>query len=294
MAGEAPYHEPVLVWEVVEFLQPRPGGVYVDGTLGGGGHAAAILEASAPTGRLIGLDWDEEAVAAAGERLGVFGERVTVVGKNFAELEEVLMARGLTTVEAVLFDLGVSSHQFDEPARGFSVQRPGLLDMRMSRQLAATARDVLRTASVEELANLFFQYGEERRARAIARAIGRARERGERLETTEDLARLCGPRRGRIHPATRVFQALRIAVNDELGNLRRGLGAAVRVLRGGGRLAVISFHSLEDRIVKRFFLEQQAAGVLRVVTKKPVVATEAEAAANPRARSAKLRVAERV
>jgi 16S rRNA (cytosine1402-N4)-methyltransferase len=166
--------------------------------------------------------------------------------------------------------------------------------MRMSRQLAATARDVLRTASVEELANLFFEYGEERRARAIARAIGRARERGESLETTEDLARLCGPRRGRIHPATRVFQALRIAVNDELGNLRRGLAAAVRVLRSGGRLAVISFHSLEDRIVKRFFLEQQAAGVLRVVTKKPVVATEAEAAANPRSRSAKLRVAERV
>ncbi len=294
MAGETPYHVPVLAREVVELLQPRPGGVYVDGTLGGGGHAAAILDASAPDGRVIGMDWDEEAVAAARERLGRYGERVTVVGRNFAELDDMVMALGLTTVDGVLFDLGVSSHQFDEPARGFSVQRPGPLDMRMSRQLAATARDVLRTASVEELANLFFEYGEERRARAIARAIGRARERGEPLETTEDLARLCGPRRGRIHPATRVFQALRIAVNDELGNLRRGLAAAVRVLRSGGRLAVISFHSLEERIVKRLFLEQQAAGVLRVVTKKPVMATAAEAAANPRSRSAKLRVAERV
>lgn len=294
MAGETPYHVPVLAREVVELLQPRRGGVYVDGTLGGGGHAAAILDASAPDGRVIGMDWDEEAVAAARERLGRYGERVTVVGRNFAELDDMVMALGLTTVDGVLFDLGVSSHQFDEPARGFSVQRPGPLDMRMSRQLAATARDVLRTASVEELANLFFEYGEERRARAIARAIGRARERGEPLETTEDLARLCGPRRGRIHPATRVFQALRIAVNDELGNLRRGLAAAVRVLRSGGRLAVISFHSLEDRIVKRLFLEQQAAGVLRVVTKKPVMATAAEAAANPRSRSAKLRVAERV
>jgi len=294
VAGETPYHVPVLAREVVELLQPRRGGVYVDGTLGGGGHAAAILDASAPDGRVIGMDWDEEAVAAARERLGRYGERVTVVGRNFAELDDMVMALGLTTVDGVLFDLGVSSHQFDEPARGFSVQRPGPLDMRMSRQLAATARDVLRTASVEELANLFFEYGEERRARAIARAIGRARERGEPLETTEDLARLCGPRRGRIHPATRVFQALRIAVNDELGNLRRGLAAAVRVLRSGGRLAVISFHSLEDRIVKRLFLEQQAAGVLRVVTKKPVMATAAEAAANPRSRSAKLRVAERV
>ena len=204
------------------------------------------------------------------------------------------MALGITTVDGVMFDLGVSSHQFDEPSRGFSVVREGLLDMRMSRQLVTSARDLVRTASESELADIFFHYGEERRARGIARAIVRARERGEPLETTGDLARLCGPRRGKIHPATRVFQALRIAVNDELGNLKRGLVAAVRVLRSGGRVAVISFHSLEDRIVKRFFLEQQAAGVLEVVTKKPVMASDEEVAANPRSRSAKLRVAQKV
>ena len=204
------------------------------------------------------------------------------------------MALGITTVDGVMFDLGVSSHQFDEPSRGFSVVREGLLDMRMSRQLVTSARDLVRTASESELADIFFHYGEERRARGIARAIVRARERGEPLETTGDLARLCGPRRGKIHPATRVFQALRIAVNDELGNLKRGLAAAVRVLRSDGRVAVISFHSLEDRIVKRFFLEQQAAGVLEVVTKKPVMASDEEVAANPRSRSAKLRVAQKV
>ena len=222
------------------------------------------------------------------------GDRVQLVGKNFAELEAVLMALGITTVDGVMFDLGVSSHQFDEPSRGFSVVREGLLDMRMSRQLVTSARDLVRTASESELADIFFHYGEERRARGIARAIVRARERGEPLETTGDLARLCGPRRGKIHPATRVFQALRIAVNDELGNLKRGLAAAVRVLRSDGRVAVISFHSLEDRIVKRFFLEQQAAGVLEVVTKKPVMASDEEVAANPRSRSAKLRVAQKV
>ncbi len=289
-----PYHVPVLLKEVITTLQPRAGGLYVDGTLGGGGHAAEILRACSPDGRLVGLDWDEDALASARERLGEFGDRVQLVGKNFAELEAVLMALGITTVDGVMFDLGVSSHQFDEPSRGFSVVREGLLDMRMSRQLVTSARDLVRTASESELADIFFHYGEERRARGIARAIVRARERGEPLETTGDLARLCGPRRGKIHPATRVFQALRIAVNDELGNLKRGLVAAVRVLRSGGRVAVISFHSLEDRIVKRFFLEQQAAGVLEVVTKKPVMASDEEVAANPRSRSAKLRVAQKV
>jgi 16S rRNA (cytosine1402-N4)-methyltransferase len=289
-----PYHVPVLLPEVLQHLPPRSGGIYVDATLGGGGHTEAILRASAPSGRVIALDWDEEALASAQLRLKEFGDRVTFVPQNFAKLEQVLMTLGITAVDGVLMDLGVSSHQFDEPSRGFSIQRAGPLDMRMSRQLRVSARDVLRTASLEELATVFFNYGEERRARAIARKIVAARERGEPVETTEQLARLCGPRHGKIHPATRVFQALRIAVNDELGNLKRGLAAAVQALKSGGRVAVISFHSLEDRIVKRFFLEQQTTGVMRVVTKKPIVATAEEVQANPRARSAKLRVAEKI
>lgn len=286
------YHKPVLVAEVLAALQPRAGGTYVDGTVGGGGHAAAVLQACAPTGKLIGLDWDEEALAASRERLSPFGERAVVVAASYVELERVLMSAGVTTVDGVLFDLGVSSRQFDEPARGFSFQQDGPLDMRMSRQLTTTAADILRTASAAELAEIFFRYGEERRARCIARAIDRARQRAP-ITTTGQLARLCGAQRGRIHPATRVFQALRIAVNRELENLQAGLAAAVRVLRPGGRVAVISFQSLEDRIVKHYFRDQAAAGVLRVITKKPVEAGADEIAQNPRARSAKLRVAEK-
>jgi len=288
------YHVPVLLKEVLAPLQPHAGGIYVDGTLGGAGHAAEILRASAPTGRLVGLDWDGDAIAAAGESLREFGSRVELVRENFAELEAVLMTLGITAVDGVVLDLGVSSHQFDEPSRGFSFQSDGPLDMRMNRERGRSAQDLLNTAEAVELADIFFNYGEERRARVIARNIVHAREQGERFATTSSLARLCGPRQGRIHPATRVFQALRIAVNDELENLKRGLAAAVRVLRPGGRLVVISFHSLEDRIVKRYFLAQKEAGTVRIMTKKPLVATAEEVAANPRARSAKLRVAEKI
>jgi 16S rRNA (cytosine1402-N4)-methyltransferase len=293
------YHQPVLLREAVQQLQPRSGGLYVDGTIGGGGHAEEILRACAPDGRLIGLDCDDEAITASRERLREFGTRVQLVRANFVELERVLMDVGVTTVDAVLFDLGVSSRQFDEPSRGFSFQREGPLDMRMDRQLVASARDVLRTASLEELAQIFHTYGEERRARAIARRIVAERERNP-IETTTQLTqlveRVLGPKRGRIHPATRVFQALRIAVNNELENLKRGLAGAVNVLKPGGRVAVISFHSLEDRIVKWFFIEQSRseAPALRPVTKKPITATEDEVNANPRARSAKLRVAEKL
>ena len=306
------YHTPVLLKEVVTQLQPCRGGLYVDCTVGGGGHAREVLRACGPEGQLIGLDWDEEAIAASREGLSEFGARVQLVRANYVELERVLMSLGVTAVDGVVFDLGVSSRQFDEPERGFSFQREGPLDMRMSRQLGATARDVLRAASLEELARIFRVYGEEKRARAIARKIVAERERAP-LETTTQLARLVehvlGPKRGGgIHPATRVFQALRIEVNDELANLRRGLEVATRFLKSGGRLAVISFHSLEDRIVKRFFVEESsgcicppdlpvcACGrkeVLRIVTRKPVTAGEAEVRANPRARSAKLRVAEK-
>jgi 16S rRNA (cytosine1402-N4)-methyltransferase len=288
----ATYHAPVLVAEVVRALGPRAGGVYVDATVGGGGHAAAVLQATGPTGQLIGLDWDDEAVAASRERLKEFGEQARLVVASYVELEQVLMSVGVTAVDGVLFDLGVSSRQFDEPSRGFSFQHDGPLDMRMSRHLRATAADLLRTASVAELAEIFFRYGEERRARFIARAIDRERQR-QPITTTGQLARLCGEKRSRLHPATRVFQALRIAVNRELDNLRAGLVAAVRVLQPGGRVAVISFQSLEDRIVKHFFREQAAAGGLRVLTRKPVEAGAEEVERNPRARSAKLRVAEK-
>lgn len=306
------YHKPVLLKEVVQQLQPRSGGLYVDCTVGGGGHAAEILRACAPDGQLIGLDWDEEAMTASRERLSEFGARVQLVRANFTEMERVLMSLGATTVDGMLFDLGVSSRQFDEPSRGFSFQREGPLDMRMSRQLAATARDVLRAASLEELAGIFHKYGEERRARAIAREIVREREHTP-LETTQQLARLVervlGPKRGQTHPATRVFQALRIHVNTELENLRFGLEAATQFLKSGARVGVISFHSLEDRIVKRFFVEMSTGCVcppefpacvchrkkqLRVITRKPIAPAEAEIHANPRARSAKLRVAEKL
>ncbi|HTS17131.1 MAG TPA: 16S rRNA (cytosine(1402)-N(4))-methyltransferase RsmH [Verrucomicrobiae bacterium] len=306
------YHKPVLLQEVVHQLQPRHGGLYVDCTVGGGGHAREILRACGPDGKLVGLDWDEEAVAASREELGEFGARVELVRANYVELERVLMSVRVTVVDGVLFDLGVSSRQFDEPTRGFSILREGPLDMRMSRQLGATARDILRTASLEELARIFYVYGEEKRSRAIARNIVAERENAP-LETTRELARLVervlGPKRGAIHPATRVFQALRIAVNNELDNLRQGLEIGTRFLRSGARIAVISFHSLEDRIVKQFFVEKSTGCIcppdlpvcrcgrketLRIVTKKPIRAAEGEVGSNPRARSAKLRVAEKI
>jgi 16S rRNA (cytosine1402-N4)-methyltransferase len=307
------YHTPVLLQETVNGLRVRSDGLYVDATVGGGGHAAELLRACGPHGRLIGLDWDEEAVAWARRQLAEFGQRAQVVRASYAELETVLMSLGVTTVDGVMFDLGVSSRQFDEPSRGFSFARPGPLDMRMSRTLGASARDLLHSASLEELARIFHQYGEQRRARAIAREIVRER-RSRPLETTTQLARLVervaggGARRGRIHPATRVFQALRIAVNNELDNLQAGLEAALRVLRSGGRLAVISFHSLEDRIVKQFIARNSSPCVcppdlpvcacgrrqqLRAVTRRPLTPSAAELRVNPRARSAKLRVAER-
>jgi 16S rRNA (cytosine1402-N4)-methyltransferase len=293
------YHTPVLLREVVSWLRPRCGGLYVDCTVGDGGHAAEILRACGPDGRLIGLDWDEQAVARARQRLAEFGARVQLVRANYVELDTVLMSLAVGSVNGVLFDLGVSACQLEEASRGFSFLREGPLDMRMSQRLGATARDVLRTASVEELARIFRVYGEERRARAIAREIVEHRRR-QRLETTTQLARLVervlGPRRGRTHPATRVFQALRIHVNNELQNLQRGLEVATNVLAVGGRIAVISYHSLEDRIVKRFFLERSRgeSPALRILTKKPVRAGAGEVRMNPRARSAKLRVAERI
>jgi len=306
------YHLPVLLKEVVEQLRPQRGGLYVDCTVGGGGHAEAILRASAPEGCLIGLDCDDEALAASRERLAAHEGRVQLMRANFAELQETLMSLGVTAVDGLVFDVGVSSRQFDEPSRGFSFQREGPLDMRMNHSAGQSAQDVIRDASVEELTRIFRVYGEERRARAIAIRIDRERAR-QPITTTTQLAgvveQVLGPKRSGIHPATRVFQALRIQVNRELENLERGLVAAVNVLKSGGRVAVISFHSLEDRIVKQFFVRMSTGCVcppqmvgcscgrkemMRLVTRKPVTPTSEEAQQNPRARSAKLRVAEKI
>lgn len=288
------YHTPVLLEEVLRQLKPRSGGLYVDGTLGGGGHAEAILRASEPDGWVIGLDRDDEAIAACHVRLNEFGARAQLVTANFSELRDVLAKLQVAGVDGVIFDLGVSSRQLDEPARGFSFLRDGPLDMRMNQTASLTAREVLATETQEELARIFFEFGEERRSRTIAKRIVEQRKR-EPLETTAQLVQLVegvlGPKRGKVHPATRVFQALRIHVNRELESLREGLVAATEALNPGGRLVVISFHSLEDRIVKWFFRETQS---LRVLTKKPLMAGEEECAANVRSRSAKLRAAEKI
>ncbi len=299
-ASTAPVeHIPVLLREALAWLAPRPGGRYVDGTLGGGGHAEAVLEASAPSGRLLGLDADPAAVARVRERLARFGERVELVQSNFREVAEVAARHGFVPADGVLFDLGLSSFQLGESARGFSFQGDQPLDMRLDPSLPETAADLLNRRSESELADIFYRYGEERRSRRLARAVVARRARSP-FRTTADLVetviRALGPKRGRIHPATKVFQALRIAVNDELEALREGLRGAASILAPGGRLVVISFHSLEDRIVKQFFRGEAAASSvpLRPLTPKPVVPGPEEVAANPRARSAKLRAAERI
>lgn len=284
-------HEPVLLREVVSLLRPRPGGVYVDGTLGLGGHAEAIQKAG---GRVIGIEWDPEAASRAAERLG---PSATVVRDSYANLPSILERLNVPVVDGMLLDVGVSSLQLDSAARGFSFRFEGPLDMRMSPQVPGTAADLLRELGERDLERMFREYGEEPRARRIAKAI--VDQRGiagvDILESTRALGefveRLLG-RHGRAHPATRVFQALRIAVNGELDNLKKFLDSFDKYLGPGGRCAVISFHSLEDRLVKRAFKAKALEG-MRLVTKKPLRAARAEVLANPRARSAKLRCIER-
>jgi 16S rRNA (cytosine1402-N4)-methyltransferase len=282
--------------EVLQHLRPDRGGVFIDCTVGLGGHARALLEAGAT--RLIGLDRDRHALAGAGETLSAWRDRIDLVHSDYRALDEVLDARDIAVVDGALADLGVSSMQFDAPGRGFSFQRDEPLDMRMDQSVGDTAADLVARSSERELADAIFQYGEERFSRRIARAIVDAR-RETPVATTGRLAsivRRAIPRRGftRIDPATRTFQALRIWVNRELEGLDRFLGAAVRRLRTGARLVVITFHSLEDRIVKHTLraLESGDAGV-RVLTRKPIVPSDEEITRNPRARSAKLRAAER-
>lgn len=304
-------HKPVLLAETLAGLQPRPGGKYVDGTLGGGGHAAAILAASAPDGWLWACDRDPQALAAGRERLAEFAGRFELRLGNFAELAEWLAEN---SCDGVLLDLGVSSPQLDQPERGFSFQHDGPLDMRMSPGLGMTAADLVNEADAAELARIFREYGDQPGAWGLAKAIERERAR-RRFETTRQLAEFIAqrnPRGGqRTHPATQAFLALRIAVNDELGSLRRGLEGALKVLKPRGRLCVITFHSVEDRLVKEFGREQARdytcpGGVdvpelrqpcrpkLRWVQRKAVRAGADELRDNPRSRSAQLRIFEKL
>src|ERR1022692_1060535 len=300
-----------MVAEVLDALRPKASGRYADGTVGGAGHAATILATSAPTGWLSGCDRDGDAVEAANERLTEFAGRFESRRGNFAELSEWVPAE---SCDGVLLDLGVSSPQLDVAERGFSFQNDGPLDMRMDSRQPRSAADLVNTAGAEELAKIFWEYGGERDSRRVARAIVQDREL-RRFATTRQLAELMeriSPRHGRkAHPATRVFQALRIAVNDEIGSLKRGLAGALRILKPGGRLAVITFHSLEDRVVKDFGRARSrdytfAGGVdvpelreprtpeLKWVSRKAITPGEAELAENPRSRSAQLRVMEKI
>ena len=290
-------HVPVLVGEVVQQLEPSRGGVFVDGTVGLGGHTRALLEGGAA--QVIGFDRDAEALMIARSALAGYGDRVELVHADYREAGAELDRRGLGEVDGVLADLGVSSMQLDDEARGFSFRTDAALDMRMDRSRGETAADLVRDLSEAELADVIFNFGEERFSRRIARAIVHAREEAP-VTTTGRLASLVRsavPRRGyqRIDPATRTFQALRIRVNRELDGLDRFVHDAAMRLRRGGRLAVITFHSLEDRIVKHTLRRlDREAGVVRVLTKRPITASDEEVAANPRARSAKLRAAERI
>ncbi len=287
-------HTPVLLDEVLEQLNPMAGGVYADVTLGGGGHAKAILERSSPDGRLIGTDRDPTALEAAGAALSGFGDRATLRKARISELPDVLASLQIEKVDGVLADLGVSSVHLDRAERGFSLAKDGPIDMRMDPTEGETALDLIGRSDAEELANVIYRYGEEHRSRKIARSLRRAYEEGE-LETTGDLRhavhRAIGGRRGRIDSATKTFQALRIAVNDELGELEALLEQAPQLVRMGGVVAVISFHSLEDRMVKHAFRDSEQ---LSPLTKRPIVASDAERDDNPRSRSAKLRAARRV
>ncbi|MHB0867889.1 MAG: 16S rRNA (cytosine(1402)-N(4))-methyltransferase RsmH [Chloroflexota bacterium] len=311
MTGER-LHVSVLYRESIEALQPRDGGRYVDCTLGAAGHAEGILEAAGPTGRLLGLDADPDALATARERLARFGDRVTLVNVNFRHLAQTVGETGFVPVDGVLMDLGLSSMQLERSTRGFSFQRAEPLDMRFDPREPVTAADIVNGASEAELRKMLYEYGEESYAPAIARAIVRRRAI-KPIETTADLAELVtgvmGPRRGRRHSATKTFQALRIAVNRELESLREALPQALEILARGGRLAVISFHSLEDRIVKEFMRREAAQCIcppglpvcvcgkqatVKLVSRRPIVPGPEEVAANPRARSAKLRVVEKI
>ena len=304
-----PPHEPVLYQEIIHAIRPQRGQKYVDATLGAGGHAWGILTESSPDGQLLGLDVDPQALALAAERLAEFASRAELVHASHTRLKPELVRLGWTQVNGIVIDLGASSMQFDTPERGFSFLHDGPLDMRFDPRSPLTAADIINTWDERSIAEVIFKYGEERRSRQVAKAILAVRP----LETTRQLAELVagvvGQQSGvKTHPATRTFQALRIAVNDELGAIETTLPQAVEVLAPGGRLAVITFHSLEDRIVKNIFRDLSRdlrdethpmapvirPAVTRLVQRKPIIPADEEIVKNPRARSAKLRVVEKL
>jgi len=302
-------HKPVLYQEIIHALQPRSGGRYVDGTLGAGGHARGILEACTPDGLLLGLDVDPQALALARETLAPYEGRIHLVQASHITLSDQLKTLGWDSIDGIVLDLGASSMQFDNPERGFSFMQDGPLDMRFGINATMSAEEIVNTFDEKELADIIFRYGEDRDSRKIAKAIIANRP----VHTTGELASViekASPRRGdRIHPATQTFQALRIAVNDELAAVEKTLPQAVTSLKVGGRAAIISFHSLEDRIVKEYFreqskdkvnppyeriYEQERKAVVKLINKKPILSSDEEIKENPRARSAKLRVVEKL
>ena len=297
------HHKPVMVDEVVSAIQPRSGGRYIDCTTGEGGHTEAILGHCDPPARLLGLDLDREALAVAEDRLARFGETTKLVETSYVNIAEVAAKQGFVPCDGVLFDLGVSSLQLENASRGFAFLKEASLDMRFGPSIGRSAREIVNETDETDLANLIYRLGEERRSRRIARAIVRARPVETTVELADVVVRAIGwPSRARrrTHPATRTFQALRIAVNDELGNVEAGIRGAIGVLRQGGRLVVISYHSLEDRLVKNLLREESTAveenhsPALRLITKRVIKPDTAEIEVNRRSRSARMRVAERL
>jgi 16S rRNA (cytosine1402-N4)-methyltransferase len=301
-------HKPVLYKEIIHALQPRSSGRFIDATVGAGGHARGVLEACSPDGRLLGLDIDPQALALARETLAPYGKRAILAQASYASLLDVMQDVGWETVDGIVLDLGVSSMQLDTPIRGFSFQHEAPLDMRFNPEVGRSAAELVNTMDEDELADILFRYGEEPRARRIAKMIIASRPMMTTMQLAE-IVKQAYPGHSRIHPATRTFQALRIAVNDELTTLEKGLQHGMQALRPGGKLAVISFHSLEDRTVKEFFrresrdqmnpphepiFEVERRATLKEINRKPITPSAEEIQENPRARSAKLRVAEKL
>jgi len=285
-------HTPVLLEEVLRYLNPQPNGRYIDATFGAGGHTRALLESSVPAGRLLAIDQDQSAIEQGQLDLQSFGSRLEFAKANFREIASIAAAHGFTEPDGILADIGVSSMMLDDPQRGFSFMREGPLDMRMDLDQPLTAAEVVNTYSEKEIANILFNLGEERRSRQIASSIVRSRPMTRTTDLTRAIERVLGGRHyGRIHPATRTFQALRIFVNDELKSLETFLDSSMKVLRPGGRLVLVSFHSLEDRIIKNKFRAPVVPGI--ALTKKVVTAADDEVNRNPRARSARLRAWEK-